>query len=137
MEKKRSKGVTILGWLYLIENLIEIFRLILNTSFTAISVSSIGAMSPSEFIIAGVSVWVAWYLLKLKEWARKWIIYLMYFGIARLILYCVFGLPESVKNFNTNELWKIAVAICLALLAQFFYIYFFTRPKVKEQYKKE
>jgi hypothetical protein len=155
--QKRSKGVTIIGWFYLLGEMLTI----LGTFSAALrnTVESLGYLSApllilsapllilslfrakytADFLLAIIGTWVAWGLLGLKKWARKWIIYLMCIGIGRLILWTPFAISKYAKYYHgaklTQELWWMGVTIGLSLTFHFFYIYFFTRPKVKEQFK--
>lgn len=150
--RKRSKGVIILGWFYLLSEILVIigtFSLALQDN-----VESLGCLSLSlpllilslfrakyaiDLPLAVIGTWVAWSVLRLRGWARKWIICLMCIGIGRLILWVPFAISKYAQYYQgaelTAELWGMGIAAGLSLIFYSSYIYFFTRPKVKEQFR--
>ncbi|MGD9015061.1 MAG: hypothetical protein PVI33_03450 [Candidatus Omnitrophota bacterium] len=144
LKKKRSKGVAIFAWLHRILGILGLI-LIAATIRMLLSPNTLRVIryrfenrfyplsfSPWFFVlIAVIGVFSVLYLmigsglLKLKEWSRKWAIYLSVFGI-------FFNLIYSVKCFSRDL--RPTGWIGNFILA-FIIIYFFTRPKVKEQFR--
>jgi len=140
MKEKRSKGVTIFGWLgilgsaTLLHNLFtidkritawEVRHYVLPESYSII-VKSYGAFSVVAYLIAGIS------LLKLLKWARVYNIALAIIGsIYSAGLLLIYTAPH-IYSQNPHA---IIFALSLNLLVLGLIIYFFTRPKVKEQFK--
>ena len=137
MEKKRSVGVTLFGNLYIISGIIVLILSVINISLL-FSPDKLEVMksqfeakfsplsfNPWFFVVSIIMVAVSIFclaigngLLKLKETARKWVIYLSTFGI-------IYGLIECfIKGFRA---WNFIIPAII--------IYFFTRPKVREQFK--
>ena len=120
MEKRRSVGVTVFGWLYIVLGVFGVLAFFQRNSLIVFS-------APLS-LLSGIG------LLKLKEWARILTIILTIVGVLfraiiylRSILLDAMPLNEALIfiiewNFLT---WIIAIII----------IYFFTRPKVKEQFR--
>ena len=114
MKKKRSAGVTIFSVIIIVVSVMFFVLLLLypygnkfeNLFFTAFSTSQ---------LICGISI------LKLKNWARILFICLM-------IILGFWMMPMLIKDFRTfpANLWFIFAAVS---------IFFFTRSKVKEQFK--
>lgn len=125
MEKKRSRDVTVFAILHFIIG----FYI-----FMALGIASgpypyhlefiIPYLIPLLWIITGIG------LLKLKEWARKSAIYLAIFII----------IVTSIASFSNKGRVSIfsEVAACGFYFIIFsYFIYFFTRRKVKEQFQQE
>ena len=129
MEKKRSKGIIILGVYLLLCTIPAVFAAIIG----GMSVSRVGSppevaldiilhilfiTSPIAFLVAAVG------LLELKNWARiltmilsPILMYITCFGVCIL-----FNLPPI--------LMLVTFAILFVII-----IYYLTRPKIKEQFK--
>jgi len=158
MEKKRSIGVTVFGWVLItyflynaiftllwsffipetprsIEPVATFMRLKLaHPSMVLMKLWFVGNLITGPFlfissIIAGIGV------LKLKTWSRKFVVFIYSLGIiSKLVQICIVLSKDSdVNYFFYKEIeffsfwlnWVFYIAI----------IYFFTRPKVKEQFK--
>jgi len=124
MEKKRSVGVTILAWFFLIGffgGVLTLPRYKLPHEIIYNVVSSIYCL------IAG------WGLLRLLDWAR----------IFTIIMAIVTGIYNKIYSYiylRDNPFWaqnkKLLYGLDIfSLLWIAFIIYFLTRPKVKEQFK--
>lgn len=118
MNNKRSIGVTLFGWFYIINGLAEFIEIIwhfikpLDKSVEELNVY--GPIIGILFISIGIG------LLKLKEWAR----------IAMLILasIAIVVSPFLILSKPTNNVIVILLFSC-------FILFFFTRPKLKEQFR--
>jgi len=135
---KPSRGVKILAWFYIVGSMITICRVFFSIAGSIVFKIGIKNQSASNFILAIIGVWIAWYVLKLKGWARRWIIYLNLLGIGRMILWLPYGLTWYKSNYRgadlMRELWILGITICLSFIVCFIYIYFFTRPSIKKQF---
>jgi len=144
IEKKRSKGVTVLGWLHIVwgflslilititirmlfsPNTLRVIRSRFENRFPPLSfnpwffilITIIGVFSTLSLIIGRG-------LLDLKEWSRKSAIYLSTFGIIYNLIYLArcFSRDLRASSWIGNSIISIII------------IYFFTRQKVKEQFK--
>jgi len=77
-------------------------------------------------------------ILRLKEWARKVNIILIAFTLLFLVLSIPKHFPYYVAMFKM-KLWLgyylFGLLLLIPLIASPVFLYFFTRPKVKEQFK--
>jgi len=125
MEKKRSIGVTIFGYLTLIcavwwiSNIIRII-------VTQGEVESYESM-PFYLIGAIINIALSVGILKLKNWAR--LIFLWLFGIGSI------GMFLGGLWMGGDNLLLVILSSSIFLLPGALFIYFFTRPKVREQFK--
>jgi hypothetical protein len=131
MEKKRSKGITILAVLMLLNPLL-IVGYILNRKPSFFSNEkaflhvSLSVMMIIFSIVCGVG------LLKLKEWARRFTIYFYILAFIRLA-YNIFTLkPEKWSPTSANK--GGIILLLIPLLWLIIIAFFLTRPKVKEQF---
>ena len=128
--------MTVFGYLYIIAGIIGLILSAINISmlFSSEEVMKsqfetkfpLFSFNPWFFVVIAIMIAVSIFclaigngLLKLKERARKWVIYLSIFGIICGLIKCF------AKGF---EVWNFVVPAIT--------IYFFTRPKVKEQFKR-
>jgi len=111
MEKKRSVGVIIFSILYILVGLLFILMMPLFSIF---------------YLITGIGVFL------LKAFARYLAITVSLFGIIISIISAV-GLLQ--RNLQQTPALRIVIAVILTCLFHLSAIYFFTRPKVKEQFK--
>ena len=143
MEKKRSKGVTILGWLNIIvsfyiyhyaktllirERFFEKLEILqsVNINHTSLSYTTVNIAG----VILCVIVFIAGILvLRLKEIGRKLAIYSCIAGLLVAMFELIYLLVQ-----RSNPVIVLFVLVLLILPAGI-YIYFLTRPKVKEQFK--
>jgi hypothetical protein len=119
-EKKRSKGVTFCGWIHVVVGALGIIRTFLISAFRDYQIINIGA---PFMLVIGIG------LLKLKEWARKSVI--IYY------ILIVLAFPVAIV---VGSLYSEILSMLIDYIPQFIIvgvvIYFFTRPKVKEQFRK-
>ena len=118
MEKKRSVGVTIFGWLYIVLAVLSFLPAIGGILewqgwFYVISLFIEGAL----FLIIGVNI------LRLKNWVRIFLIWLNFILMGYFIIGTFFWEPRLLMGI---------VSLCPILLG---INYFLTRPKVKEQFR--
>lgn len=123
MEKKRSVGVTVFGWGTILVAILRTLRG--GVWWYNIQIGKIDSSMYLGVILASLSAAlyysVGWNILRLKPIGRKAIILLSGFTL-------IVGLTQFVRyNFLINLL---VMPIISSL-----YLYFFTRPKVKEQFK--
>jgi hypothetical protein len=117
MEKKRSVGVTIFSILYLV---VGVLFVLIMPLFSLL------------YIIAGIG------LLLLKPFAR-------YLAVATSILGIVVGtirgaqMLQSITKVSAGSIFINSLPLLFTLLLTYLFhlgvIFFFTRPKVKEQFK--
>ncbi|MCK5708595.1 MAG: hypothetical protein KAI43_13185, partial [Candidatus Aureabacteria bacterium] len=130
---RRSVGVTMLGRLLVIPN--SFFLLAILCGPTKVLPILLTYSSPQKlimiisliFVVGGVFAGVQ--ILRLKEFARKLIIFLAILDIPLLIIGSL--LYAEVKLFLWGDLFNIILSCLLDLII----ICFFTRSKVKEQFK--
>lgn len=155
MERKRSKGVTVLGVLTIIFSLTSIpawnykdFSTIYNSfpHFIILILFIYTILYVPLGIIAGIGI------LKLNNIARKLAITITAINLFIFVL-TVFGL-DGIKAFIQKEYQGVNLTniipeatflnICLGVIYfgftigfiyEIIYLYFFTRPKIKEQFK--
>ncbi len=134
MERKRSIGVTIFGWiliffpvtLYIIPlvhilikgNPLEIFFYYVWMVFAG---SPLYFLTNLGYIIFGIGV------LQLKKWAGIYVIYFILFGFLYIMIY------PRLHPYSTYSYHVLAKAYFIIIHSLF--IWFFTRPKVNEQFK--
>lgn len=143
MGKKRSTGVTILGWGEIILGGIGTAIFILFTiSFIYClfhpAQTEIGAfISLATMIIflpAHLFLWAGIGVIKVKSWGRKMNIFVITILISLLVIFfLIFHLFITGKQFMGYLLIEIPVALLLALPL----VFFFNRPDIKEQFKGE
>ncbi len=127
MEKKRSVGVTVVGVLFIIFPVSNIFLAgILGYYYTPLQYLFRGffVLYP---VITGIGI------LLLKEWARKLAII---FAILTTILAIFVCLAKSFINPEIffKNVYDLIANISMIIIGSLL-LYFFTRPKVKEQFK--
>lgn len=160
MRNIRSKGVTILAWSMIIVN---IFLLLAAFDFNKIAEcyrsfgqSLIVVIIVYSVLSALIGIVAGFGILKLKEIMRKTAVIinsldvvigitLLFVSINDLKQYCysvvVTGYDETLANIislNTlvNLTFYITISVYLFFMAlSLLYIFFFSRPKVKEQFK--
>lgn len=101
-------------WLHAKENVD--FLYLLGLLFFAIS-----------FVVSGT------FMLKLKQWARYLFIFQMCLIVTRGIWITIEWVPHS--HFSFAELFDFSPAFITHILLPLYFIYYLTRPKVKEQFK--
>ena len=126
MEKKRSKGVTILSIAIILYSLLFIL------AFLIFPLIQNGKPQEMPLLLVVFCLLVSSFaILKLKPWSRYWIIVLMSGVIGRslvsILLVYFRGQGVSIQNVVAEYGidWVMAISS----------IYFLTRPKVKEQFK--
>ncbi|MDD5195194.1 MAG: hypothetical protein PHQ96_05960 [Candidatus Omnitrophica bacterium] len=158
-KKNRSRGVTILGWLMILINILLLLGALDAKSFfnfynffqnnLVIALYSYSLISAILGAIAGIGV------LKLKESMRKLALFINYLDVLEGIPFFFFsikGLQQSCYKLALSGTHRItsqgtinlvanitfymtAIFIWLIIGLSILNIYFFTRPKVKEQFK--
>mgnify|MGYP001575158177 CR=1 FL=1 len=159
MEKKRSKGVTIFAWLMIILNtfmLLSFFDVkTMFECYKSFSKNFVIAIISYSILSALIGILVGFGLLKLKDTMRR-------IGIAINSMDLLLGIPlffislndlkqysysvavsETVKksiNLNIDTFANFVFYIGVFIIGIIFglgllFIFFFTRPKVKEQFK--
>ena len=116
MEKKRSRGVTVFAYLNIVLGIIGIHALI---------------RCPEIIIFTAPLIIVGFGLLKLKEWARKVEIFFVIFDyLSKWAIIFIIS-----KNYQIGVWYLYQTKHIISLFAVIITIYFFTRPKVKEQFQ--
>ena len=127
MKKKRSIGITILGFsllLPVISILLQFLpRVLLYCQFRRINFTAdfLVILTSVPFIVASIGI------LKLKNWARIFCIY----WVALIGLYFCY-LCLSVGYLSLRSILEALVVSVIPAIVIIFYL---TRPKVKEQFK--
>lgn len=120
MKKKRSVGVTIFGIfaiMFSFAYLTEIQRLSKVIDLKIVVIMGI------SFLVFGI------FILKLKNWAR--ILFLFVIG-GQSLIYVSWGFAHGANKGFLEYFVMLIVAVFLFLVS----LYYFTRPKVKEQFKR-
>jgi len=121
MAKKRLVGVTVLGWLNVVVGTLGILAFLLKSP---------GIMfGASLLLVTGIG------LLKLREWARILEIILVLGGVLFQIVKYVSSILHYAVPLNEAWIFFLKGNIFGWIIAGII-IYFFTRPKVKEQFKR-
>lgn len=129
LQRRRSLGITIFGW-YFIVNGVSYFLILLILIFSKMPVEKmlfiVNEMSPgpSQPLIAIGMIFLGNGLLDLREWARKLTLWFSGFAIFATII----SFLLDAKKFNHSYVIFSLIVIVAAF-------YFFTRQKVKEQFK--
>jgi cytochrome c biogenesis factor len=135
MENKRSKGITILAWLFIVSMASVICSFVLNLSKVSASVTSEFRLNIIyDLFIPIILLILAVNILRLKEWARKGIVY--YFIIVplgSLLFGMIFNMHIDIND--PIEIMTCIISLLVQLGVILLIIYFFTRPKVKEQFR--
>lgn len=149
MEKKRSIGITIFaivgfifsGILSFVTSLIYIHgslkvikqTMFPQTAFDYLTYSKHGVTIVGIFIVsimmlvAGLGLMISSvYLFKLKDWSRKLFLYLN-----TILFFLSVALNPRLAKLTRESLTELFISSIYYLV----FIYFFTRPKVKEQFK--
>ncbi|MCF7873658.1 MAG: hypothetical protein K9M00_02380 [Candidatus Omnitrophica bacterium] len=164
MKRDRSKGVTFWGWTFII---IGIFGLLLTILLFNKFINYQGEIPKKQisyfwdFLAFSLSIVGGIYLLKLKNWARWMILILCFLGIVDTILTSpiVFNnsaveqkQEELIKKYKPEHQQKVRkqmecmdktlpfvnyFTIFIFIILYLCPIIFFTRPKVKEQFKNK
>lgn len=145
MEKKRSVGVTIFASFYIIVGLsmagwtISWFvHPIIENGSTSLAGFIIGLtliIIPSVIVIGNIAV------LFLKEWGRKVHLFFVWLLTGLIIFYsCMFAGAELCSKSMNKKPPILVILLALVVILAFLIpvissVIFFTRPKVKEQFK--
>lgn len=151
MNKKRSIGVTIFAWLYLSNVLICILVILTTRSRSLAWQEETQILLPggyymlaqSQAIINSIVCLISGIgLLKLLKWARGFIVIVTiihyFYGIALYFLYTRTYIIPAFAKANRQMVFSgviTGIVWILGLLWVVFVVYYFTRPKVKEQFK--
>lgn len=134
MQKKRSKGVTIFGWIFIILGslpLLMIADALVRYKYydTLVTVHKSFAVLILAYIVGyGILLLILGIgLLKLKELARK--AFLIFSCIILVISFIMFIMDIVAGNIGKiiGDIFRLAIFVSA--------FYFFTRPKVKEQFR--
>lgn len=129
MEKKRSVGVTIYGYGYIVLSVLTIAILlgVIYKYLLNIHVIILGSFWITFFLI---DIIVLYFFLKLQNWARIFQICFWSLSIPCNILIYL-GIVQ--KSFPYHESFiKTTIRSILGII----FLFFLTRPKVKEQFEK-
>jgi len=138
MEQKRSKGITVIGYLGIALSLCMIGGiLMLINGYFNVAESLIGLIRFSLLLIFSIG------LLKLKNWARIGFIALELVEFFNDVLFKLFNLSNEAetlqilfralsKDTSTNYVLLFLGMETIIIVVIIFYL---TRPKVKEQFK--
>lgn len=136
MERKRSKGVTILGIYLIASNIMTLLTLQFNKGIVGDSWTGLYIVFSSVIMI-----FLVINLLRLKEWARKFIVY--YVGISLVVAMFLnpiylkrmhsHAVSKGIKSVDSKPFSTATVNVIHALFAGAI-VYFLSRPKVKEQF---
>ena len=138
MENKRSIGVTAFGIIFIIQSASVLIK-------DCIKFNASDWMVYYGFISSVILLILAINILQLKEWSRKGIIYFQIFVTAiSVLLFMLYASKLYVPNMivrgkniplEGKTLWIFGgINMIFVAIATFVVIYFFTRPKVKEQF---
>ena len=132
MENKKSIGITILG-VYLVVTAAA--NILLN--IIKISNGDVRVLTIYSTALGLISLFLAIHILRLKEWARKTIIFYTIFKTAMLVFIIN---PLTLSDFLMSKQQipstKITVVLNMTVIVYaLIIIYFFTRPKVKGSFK--
>ena len=128
MGKRRSRGITIFGWIFIIFSILGLLDFgrrpgLLNDFWLIYS-----------FLTAALNLVAGIFILRLREWARRLVIIVRILAIINTVTSWLSALHwAQTKEFTPVTLY----------LSFFFYIvwsvvviFFFTRPQVREQFVK-
>lgn len=139
-EKKRSIGVIAVGWSIIVFSITVILShiIIWHASVHHEQLKgNVPSINWADFLISCYLFVAGILILKLNNSARIGAIgAFVYLGVLRYLFYC-FGWISYYRSLETvTEILKLLnPRSFLDIGINIFYIYFFTRPKVKEQFK--
>ena len=147
MEKKRSRGVTIFGVLAIILSLVHLLPLVFYFLFLAGGICLI--ILPLSALFLNIFLGFAWLVagigcLRLEDyWGRIPMLFISVFVLSKDILFGIFTFRQNIDSImniyqEISRQQVLAVGIIYFLLEAAFLIsliVFFTRPKVKEQFR--
>lgn len=122
MSHKRSKGVTFWAWFVIIVSTLRIFGIIYLSHYFINFMLNL--VIDAVFLICGIL------LLKLIEPARKVFVFLLFINFPWYLLLLFY------KRINIDGPAAVTGGLT-GLLVNLILIYFFTRPKVKEQFRTD
>jgi hypothetical protein len=130
MEKKRSVGVTVFGILFIVQSIIILILAVIEYLVTASYGATAFPVARLIYIILLLLVGLG--LLGLKSWAEKLILFI-------IVPLFVIALPYfqfiKLKGLDTPKINLARFIEAIRILYGMLLLYFFTRPKVKEQFK--
>ena len=130
MEKKRSIGVTLFSIYFIIIGMGSLVLIYLKPNWTA--------SHQYYYVVYNIILLVlAVYVFQLKEWARKWIIYLQILDVVIVSIFLIQQgtLPANLPITPALRIFVLVSPFVALMVAPAVSIYFLTRPKVKEQFK--
>ena len=123
MEKKRPGGITAFSILYILMGLIFLIACpLLSVRFGLIFLIIGWLFFSFPYLIVGIGIFL------LRPFSRYLAIFLSLLGIVSSIARTIYFSLKSIRL----EILFACIMICFI---HFFIIYYFTRPKVKEQFK--
>ena len=139
MKKKRSIGVTIFGWYFIVSSSLGSLRflnLLLNQNYFKL-INSYTTLSPDKYklyllsmlVLQILTIIIGINILALKEIWRKTTLFLTSF----LFIYGVLFILLGQKNNNSTLL---GMQILFLSIKTIIILFFFTRPKVKSQFEQ-
>ena len=136
---KRSKSVTVLAWLLIVGSVSNTLTSLVSFVFKLPADNVNPALSNYFYYAASpFSILVGIFLLKLKNWARVAAIMLSILVAIETVLTTPYVMKQLIAlnlygSFVTRAVLLIATGCSLAFNVAI--LYFFTRPRIKEQFK--
>ncbi len=133
MEKKRSVGVTVFGCIGLCGAILDVFWSLFNIQNLNLFLLFIGL----------IFIFLSYNLLRLKNWSRTLLLrvnIITAFAMTIVVVLILFILPikDIIGEFKRRGYFLYtSILFSITFIYTCSFIYFFTRPKVKEQFKKE
>ena len=144
MEEKRALGVKIFVWVCIILPIVYFlsiaFLLPIFIAPGAIPPRDLFLLFPLELLLISPFLLIGIGLLRFKNIARQillvisFIIFIISFG-SIIIFFIHFFSGHPFFVYGKDKMWFIG--FLLFFIGSIFTIYYFTRPKIKEQFKKE
>ncbi len=141
MEKKRSIGVTLFGWVIIMASAFHFVTAVISTIQ---GISSKIEEIPSRILIPHIAfnlllhmflgvflIILGLNILRLKSWARKTIICMSGIALISGVLAIIIPLLVSRRTILPSD-----VALIPMIIISGFPLFFFTRSKIKEQFTK-
>ena len=128
MENKRSLGVTLFGIYF-------IFSALFGFIGSYLTIKIYHWIAYYNFIIFIVLLFLAINILQLKEWSRKGIIIYQIFTLLAGVFVIIPASSELLSHTRMAKSGPFNYQSVIVIVGTLIIIYFFTRPKVKEQFK--
>lgn len=137
MEKKRSVGVTLLAICFILVGVISIPGAYLSYWIMGLEDVETGYVTfrmTLAFLNIILSFCCGIGILILREWARKLTLFYVFFGFISYLT----SMPAQIKilkSFGAHSIMYLLPFLILVLAIYVAILFFFTRPKVKDQFK--